>query len=70
MRNLLYILLRLLHNYMRCLLLGMGHPKIGMMHLKVGMLHQEQGTLVLELWMWDLHRCTTQKQGFDKLTRL
>jgi hypothetical protein len=26
--------------------------------------------LVLELWTWDLYRCTTQEHGSGKLTRL
>jgi hypothetical protein len=41
-----------------------------MLHLKVGTLQRELGMLVLELWTWNLHRCTTQKWGSDKLTRL
>jgi hypothetical protein len=40
MRNLIYILPRLLHNWMSCLLLGMEHWISGMLHLKIGMLHQ------------------------------
>jgi hypothetical protein len=39
MRNLLYILLGLLHNWTSCLLLGMVRRKIWTLHLKVGMLH-------------------------------
>jgi hypothetical protein len=70
MRNLLYTLPRLLHNWSSCLLLRTEHLIPEMLHLKVGMLHQELGMLVLELWMQNLHRCTTHKQGFDKPTRL
>jgi hypothetical protein len=58
-RNLLYTLLGLLHNWLSCLLLGMGHLIPDTLRLKVGMLHQELGTLVLELWMNNLHRCMT-----------
>jgi hypothetical protein len=54
-RNLLYILTRLLHNWMSCLLLGMEHWISRMLHLKVGTLHQELGTPVLKLQTWDLY---------------
>jgi hypothetical protein len=55
----LYILPRLLHNWMSYLLLGKKHWISGMLHLKVGMLYQKLGTLVLKLQARDLHRCTT-----------
>jgi hypothetical protein len=41
-----------------------------MLHLKVGTLHRELGTLVLELRMRNLHRCTPQKWGSSKLAGL
>jgi hypothetical protein len=63
MRNLLYILPRLL-------LLGMEHCIFRMLHLKFGMLHQKLGTLVLELWTQNMHQCMAQKGGSDKLTGL
>jgi hypothetical protein len=68
MRNLLYTLLGLLHNWSSYLLLGMEHLIPEMLHLKVGMLHRELGTLVLELQTWNLHRCMAQTQGSNKLT--
>jgi hypothetical protein len=55
---------------MRYLLLGMGQWKTGTLHLKVGMLYRELGTLALKMRMMDLHWCTTQKWGSDKLTRI
>jgi hypothetical protein len=55
----MYILSRLLHKWMSCLLLGTKHWIFRMLHLKVRMLHQELGTLVLKLRTWDLYRCTT-----------
>jgi hypothetical protein len=70
MRNLLYILPGLLHNWMSNLLFGMEQRKTGMLHLKLVMLHQELGTRILKLQTWDLHQRTTQKRGFNKLTRL
>jgi hypothetical protein len=70
MRNLLHILPGLLHNWMSCLLLGMGHWKSRMLCLRDGMLHWELGTLILKLWARDLHQCTTHKRGPDKLTGL
>jgi hypothetical protein len=70
MRNLLYILPRLLHNWMSYLLLRMEHWISRMLHLKVGMLHQKLRTLVLKLQTWDLHRCMTREWGSDKLTGL
>jgi hypothetical protein len=48
----------------------MEHLILGALHLIVGMLHQELGTLVLELRTRNLHQCTAQKWGSDKLTRL
>jgi hypothetical protein len=66
----LYILPRLLHNWMSCLLLGMEHWTSRMLYLKVGMLHRELGMLVLKLRARDLYRCTTQEWGSDKLTGL
>jgi hypothetical protein len=69
-RKLLYTLSRPLHNWSSCLLLGTEDLIPGTLRLKVGKLHQELGTLVLELWTQNLHRCTTQKWGFDKLVRL
>jgi hypothetical protein len=56
MRNLLYILPGLLHNWMSCLLLGMEDWIFETLHLKVGMLHRELRMLVLELRAWNLHR--------------
>jgi hypothetical protein len=70
MRDRWYILHGLLHNWMGCLLLRIGHWKTGTLHLKVGMLHQELGTLNLKLKTWVLHWCVTQKWGSNKLTRL
>jgi hypothetical protein len=70
MRNLLYILPRLLHNWTSCLLLGTEHWISGMLHLDVGTQHRELETLVLKLQMWDLHRCMTWEQGSSKLTGL
>jgi hypothetical protein len=48
-RYLLYILPRLLHNWMNCLLLGMKHWISRTLRVKVGMLHQKIETLVLKL---------------------
>jgi hypothetical protein len=70
MRNMLYILPGLLHDWADCLLLGMGQWKSRRMRLKVGTLHQELGTLILKLQTWNLHRQVAQKWGPDKLTRL
>jgi hypothetical protein len=70
MRNLLYILPRLLHNWMNCMLLQAKHGIPKMLHLKVGTLHQELRTLVLELRMWNLHRCTMWERGSEKLIGL
>jgi hypothetical protein len=55
---------------MSCLLLRMGHSKTGTLRLRVGTLHWELETLILKLWMMDLHRYTTRKWGSNKLTRL
>jgi hypothetical protein len=70
MRNLLYIVPRLLRNWMSYLLLGMEHWISEMRRLKVGKLHRELEMLVLKLRTWDLHRCMTQERGSNKLTRL
>jgi hypothetical protein len=40
------------------------------LRLNVGTLHRELGMLILELQTQNLHRCTTQKWGFDKLNGL
>jgi hypothetical protein len=55
MRNLMYTLPGLLHNWSSCLLLGTEHLIPEMLRLKVGTLHQELGTLVLELRTRNLH---------------
>jgi hypothetical protein len=70
MRNLMHILLRLLHNWMSCLLLGMEDGIFRMLRLKVGMLHQKLGTLVLELRTRHLHRSMTREWSTNKLTGL
>jgi hypothetical protein len=70
MRNLLHILHGVLHNWTSCLLLVMGHWKSEMLCLNIRMLHWELGMLILKLQARDLHRCTTQKWGSNKLTGL
>jgi hypothetical protein len=70
MRNLLYILFRLLHNWMSCLLLGTKHWISGTLRLKGGTLYQELGTLVLKLRMQHLYQCTTREWGSNKLIGL
>jgi hypothetical protein len=70
MRNLLYIVPRLLHSWTSCLLLGTEHWISKMPRLKVGALHRELGMLVLELQMQNMHRCMTQERGSNKLIRL
>jgi hypothetical protein len=55
---------------MNCLLLRAKHGISGLLRLKAGMLHQELGTLVLELQTQNLHHCTIQEWGYDKLTGL
>jgi hypothetical protein len=69
MRNLLYILPRLLHNWISCLLLGMEHWIFKTLCQKVGTLHRELEMLVLKLWMQNLHQCTTKEWGSDRLQK-
>jgi hypothetical protein len=66
----LHIMPRLPHNWTNYLLLEREHGISGALCLKVGTLHRKLGTLVLELRMWDLHRCTTLERVSDKLTGL
>jgi hypothetical protein len=70
MRNLLYILPRLLHNWMNCLLLHVEYGISGTLRLKVGTLQRELRMLVLELWMQNLLQCMIWERGSDKMTGL
>jgi hypothetical protein len=53
-----------------CLLVQAKHGISGSLHLEAETLHQELRTLVLELQMRNLHWCTIQEWGSNKLTGL